>query len=97
MSGVNRWRARESVVLLRSPEVSQCVIECKEVSSRIMWMKVDKVGQSCMCLCLHIILAVRDETEREVFWNDLDECLESSGENVSIVLLNTQFRCLCWK
>ena len=29
----------------------------------------------------------RNETKKEVFWNYLDDCLQSFGANVSIVLL----------
>jgi len=29
----------------------------------------------------------RDEEEREAFWNDVDECLQSFGTNVNVVLL----------
>ena len=39
MSGVTRGRAREGVVLIVSVAVRQCVVEWKEVSSRLRWLK----------------------------------------------------------
>ena len=36
-------------------------------------------------MCLHIVLVLRDKTEREAFY--LDDCLQSFRANVSIVLL----------
>ena len=40
MSGVDGGRAREGVGLILSEEVLQCVSEWKEVSARMMWVKV---------------------------------------------------------
>ena len=33
------------------------------------------------------VFASGHDSEREAFWNDFDECLQSFGANVSIVLL----------
>ena len=40
MSGVTRERARKGVALIVSLAVRQFVAEWKEVSSRLMWMKI---------------------------------------------------------
>jgi len=56
----------------------------KEVSLRLMWVKV-KFGQE-----LWVFVGAygpgseRDEEERETFWNDVDECLQSFGTNVNV-------------
>ncbi len=42
-SGVVGYRAREGVALLVSEKVNKWVVEWKEVSSRIMWVKM-RVG-----------------------------------------------------
>ncbi len=39
-SDVNRGRAKEGMAFLVSPEVQNGMIEWKEVSSRLMWVKV---------------------------------------------------------
>ena len=40
MSGVERGRAREGVALLLSKWMGNKVVEWKEVSSRLMWVRV---------------------------------------------------------
>ena len=40
MSGVTRGRVREGVALMVSLAVRQCVAEWKEVSSRLIWVKI---------------------------------------------------------
>ena len=39
-SGVAAGRAREGVALLLSGRLMTCVVEWKEVSSRLMWVRV---------------------------------------------------------
>ena len=39
-SGVAGGRAREGVTLLLSGQLMRCVVEWKEVSSRLMWVRV---------------------------------------------------------
>ena len=86
-SGVGRGRAREGVALLVSPDVQNGVMEWKEVSSRLMWMKV-KFGQEIwVFVSAYGPGSEREEEERETFWKDVDECLQSFGANVNVVLL----------
>ena len=40
VSGVAVGKAREGVALLLSGRLMRCVVEWKEVSSRLMWVKV---------------------------------------------------------
>ena len=46
VSGVAVGRARKGVALLLSGRLMRCVVEWKEVSSRLMWvrMKIERVG-----------------------------------------------------
>ena len=46
MSGVERGRAREGVALLLSEWMENKVVEWKEVSSRLMWVRV-RMGREC--------------------------------------------------
>ena len=54
VSGVVGGRAREGVALLLSGWSMRCVVEWKEVSSRLMWIqvKIERVG----CLYRHMDL-----------------------------------------
>ena len=42
VSGVAVGRAREGVALLLSERLMSCVVEWKEVSSRLMWVSTDR-------------------------------------------------------
>ena len=44
VSGTDGGRAREGVAILLSGWLLRCVVEWKEVSSRLMWVRV-KIGQ----------------------------------------------------
>ena len=60
-----------------------------KVSSRLLWVKV-KFGKDMWVFVFvfaHDAGIERDETERKTFLNDLDDCLQSFGVNVGIVLL----------
>ncbi len=86
-SGVVGDRDREVVALLVSEKVNKWVVEWKEVSSRIMWVKM-KVG--CEVWVFESSYGPGKEIKeekREEFWVDLNECLESFGVNVNIILL----------
>ena len=46
VSGVERGRAREGVALLLSEWMENKVVEWKEMSSRLMWVRV-RMGREC--------------------------------------------------
>ena len=52
-----------------------------------MWVKVKFVRESWVFVYAYGPGSEREETEREAFWNYLDDCLQSFGVNVCIVLL----------
>ena len=49
-------------------------------------MKVKFDRKLWVFVCAYGPCSERDETERETFWNNLNDCLQSFGANVSIVL-----------
>ena len=57
VSGVAVGRAREGVALLLSGRLKRCVVEWKQVSSRLMWVRV-KIETVC-CLYRHMDWVVR--------------------------------------
>ena len=58
VSGIAVGRAREGVALLLSGRLMRCVVEWKEVSSRLIWVRV-KIG----CLYRHM-----DRVVKRVRW-----------------------------
>ena len=58
------------------------------MSSKLMWVKLKFVRELWVLVFTSGPGSERNETEREVFWNDLEECLESFGVNVDIVLVD---------
>ena len=73
-------RAREGVVLLLSARLMRCVGEWKEVSSRLMWVRV-KI-ESWVFISAYGPGGEKSE-EKEDFWNELNECVGSFGRNES--------------
>ena len=50
MSGVERGRAREGLAVLLSDRMVNKVVEWKEESSRLMWVRV-RMGRECWAFC----------------------------------------------
>ena len=50
VSGVAACRAREGVALLLSGRLMRCVVEWKEVSSRLMWVRVKIERELGVCI-----------------------------------------------
>ena len=61
VSGVAGSRAREGVTLLLSGWLMRCVVEWKEVSSRLMWVrvKIERERERVGCLYWHMDRVVR--------------------------------------
>ena len=68
-------RARGGVALLLSGRLMRCVVEWKEVSSRLMWVrvKIEREGG------VYIGNGPSSEEEIEEFWSELSECVGSFG------------------
>ena len=87
VSGVERGRAREGVALVLSEWMLNKVVEWKEVSSRLMWVRV-RMGKECWAF----VSAYGPGTEKSLevrngFWYDLTRCVEGlSRRNIVVVL-----------
>ena len=74
VSGVERGRAIGVALLLSEWTVSK-VVEWKEVSSRLMWVRV-RMGRECWAfVCAYRPGCERSEEERDEFWNELTRCV----------------------
>ena len=87
VSSVAGGRAKEGVALLLSGWLRRCVVECKEVSSRHMWVKVKIERESWVFISAYGPGSEKSEEEIEEFWNELSECVGSFGRNESVVVL----------
>ena len=86
-SGVMNGRAREGVALLVSDRVREKVVEWKEVSSRVMWVKVKWGREVWVFVSAYGPGCERSEDEREEFWRSLGECIESLGRGCYVVVM----------
>ena len=87
ISGVRRGNAREGVGILLSERMLQSVIEWREKSSRLMWVRV-RLGRECWAFVS--AYGPGSESSKEVveeFWNDLSECVESLKRKNNVVVL----------
>ena len=65
VSGVERGRVRESVALLLSEWMVNKVVEWKEVSCRLMWVRV-RMGENVGHLLVHMGWDVREVGKSEM-------------------------------
>ena len=89
VSGVERGRAREGVALLLSEWMVNKVVEWKEVSSRLMWVRV-RMGRECWAFVSAYgpgCESERSEEERDEFWNELTRCVDGLNTRNYVVLL----------
>ena len=86
VSGVAGVRAREGVALLLSDWLLKCVVEWKEVLSRLMWVRV-KIEREIVHMSAYGPSSERSEEEIEAFWSEFSECVGSFGRNKSVIVL----------
>ena len=87
VSGVMRGRAKEGVALLLSEWMVSKVVEWKEVSSRLMWVRV-RLGKECWAfVSAYGPGSERSEEERDAFWNDLASCVEGLSRRNCVMVL----------
>ena len=79
--------AWERVALLLSEWLLRCVVEWKEVSSRLMWVRVKIDRDSWVFISADGPGIESSEEEIEEFWNELGECVGNFGRNESVVVL----------
>ena len=86
VSGVERGRAR-GVALLLSEWMENKVVEWKEVSSRLMWVRV-RMGRECWVFVIaNWPGCERSEEERDEFWNELTRCVDGMSTRNYVVVL----------
>ena len=81
VTGVAGGRAREGAALLLSGWLMRCVVEWKEVSSRLMLVRVKMERESWVFISAYGLGSEKSEVEIAEFWNELSECVESFGRN----------------
>ena len=87
VSGVERGRAREGVALLLSERMRKRVVAWKEVSSRMMWVKI-RIGRECWAfVSVYGPGSEKTGEEREEFWSGLSDCVESLSKSSYVVVL----------
>lgn len=87
VSGVERGRAREGVALILSERVLKEVIEWREVSSRLLWVKVRLGCEKWVFVSAYGPGSERSVEEREEFWDMLSDCVGSFDGSIHVVLL----------
>ena len=87
IAGVESGRAREGVALLLSERMMSKVVAWKEVSSRLMWVRV-RMGRECWAfVSAYGPGSEKTEEEREGFWSELTDCVDSLGKSSYVVVL----------
>ena len=87
VSGVENGRAREGVALLLSEWMANKVVEWKEVSSRLMWVRV-RMGRECWAfVSAYGPGCEKGEDERDAFWNELTRCVSDLSRRNCVVVL----------
>ena len=86
-SGVEDGRAREGVAILLSEEIRKCVTEWREVSSRLMWVRLKFGREGWVIVSAYGPGCEKDDNERDQFWNELRDCVDGFGDNVNVVVL----------
>ena len=74
------------MALLLSGWLPRCVVEWKEVSSRLMWVRVKIQRESLVFISAYGPGSERSKEEIEEFWSELSECVGSFGKNEPIVV-----------
>ena len=88
VSGVaERMRAREGVAVMVRGRLWGSVTEYKCVSSRIVWIRMKVAGEKVVVVGVYGPGMERNENEREVFWESLNECLSGFGENERVIVM----------
>ena len=65
----------------------KCVVEWKEVSSRLMWVRMKIERENWVFISAYGPGSEKSEEEIEEFWNELSECVGSFGRNESVLVL----------
>ena len=87
-SGVNeRCRAKEGVAIIVRDEWSDCIKEWKEISARMMWVRMRFGAERWVFVSAYGPGSERKGEEVEEFWADLNECVQGFDVNENVVVL----------
>lgn len=68
-------------------EVSKNVVEWKEGSSRLMWVKEKYGSETWAFVCAYGPGSERSEAQRESIWKSLEGCVKGMNQSMKVVLL----------
>ena len=75
------------MALLLNEWLLKFVVEWKEVSSRMMWVRV-RLGRECWAfVSAYGPGSERSEEERDAFWNELGNCVDDMSRRNYVVVL----------
>ena len=87
ISGVHgRMRAKEGVAIVLSEEMWLNVKEWKEVSSRMMWVRLAIGGERWVVVGAYGPGSEHSLEERRKFWDELNECVEGFERRERVVV-----------
>ena len=91
MEGVRGYRsggraAKRGVAVLMSKEMWEGMYEHKEINERIMYVKVKTGGKKLVFVSVYIP-AEGNKEERERYWEELGECIESFKVGEKVIVL----------
>ena len=86
-SGVSEGRGREGVCILMRDDMWECVVECKEVNSRCMWVRMKMGREKWVVVAVYGPGSEHDEEVRVAFWEELNECLSEFGVEERVIVL----------
>ena len=86
-SGVAGGWAREGVAILVSEEVSGCVTEWREVSSRLMWVGLKFGQERWVIVSAYGPGKEKHPNEVDQFWEELRDCVNSFDDNINVMVL----------
>ena len=79
--------ASEGVAMIVKEELKEYVREWKEVSSRLMWMRMRLGADNWVFVSVYGPDSGRSVEEKEVFWDELRTCLQGFRANEKVVVL----------
>ena len=82
-----RANASEGVALIVKEELKEYVREWKEVSSRVMWVRMKFGADSWVFVSVYGPGSERSVKEKEVFWDELRTCVHRFRANEMVVVL----------
>ena len=87
ISGKLNGRAKEGVAIIVKEELKEYVREWKEISSRLMWVRMRFGADSWAFVSAYGPGSEQPENEKEVFWDELRTCVQGFRVSEKVVVL----------